>query len=159
MKNLVTMFACVGIAAGSAHAADQYFQKTKIPDSKGNQTPVSLVFSDRKQTIEVRTAGQMLTEVPYSSIDGLLYEYTQKHRITQGAVVMVASIGAGAVVMLTKSKSHFLTVEYHEGTAPKELVLRLDKTEFRDILAAAKLQTRKDPAGKKENDNVEFQKH
>jgi hypothetical protein len=63
------------------------------------------------------------------------------------------------VVMLTKSKSHFLTVEYHEGTASKELVLRLDKSEYRDILATAKEQTGKDVAGKKENSNVEFQKH
>lgn len=159
MKKLVTVIAYVGIAAGLAQAYDQSFQKTKIPDAKGNQTPVGLVFSDSKQTIQVRSAGQVVTEVPYSSIDGLAYEHTQKHRITQGAVVMVASLGAGAVVMMTKSKSHFLTVEYHDGAASKELVLRLDKSEYRDILATAKARTGKDVASKKENNNVEFQKH
>jgi len=55
---------------------------------------------------------------------------------------MVASVGAGAIVMLTKSKSHFLTVDYHEGAASKELVLRLDKSEYRDILATAKSTNR-----------------
>jgi len=148
MKKLVMMIAYTGIAAGLAQADDQSFQKTRIPDAKGHQTPVGLVFSDSNQTIQVRAAGQLLTEVPYTSIDGLSYERTQKHRITQGAVVMVASVGAGAIVMLTKSKSHFLTVDYHEGAASKELVLRLDKSEYRDILATAKVQTGKDVSGK-----------
>ena len=50
---------------------------------------------------------------------------------------MVGSLGVGAVVMLTKSKNHFLTVNYQDGAAAKELILRLDKSEYRDILATA----------------------
>ena len=56
---------------------------------------------------------------------------------------MAASVGAGAVVMLTKSKKHYLTVGYHDGTTPKELVVRMDKSEYRNILAAAAEQTGK----------------
>ncbi|MEO8051320.1 MAG: hypothetical protein ABI833_12965 [Acidobacteriota bacterium] len=143
MNKIMLAIAYVGIAAGSATAADQTFGRTKIPDAKGKHTSVGLVFRDSRNALEVRAAGQVIAQIPYSSIHELSYEHTQKHRITQGAVVMVASLGAGAVVMLTKSKSHFLTVEYDDGTAFKELVLRMDKSEYRGILATAKLQTGK----------------
>ena len=56
---------------------------------------------------------------------------------------MVSSLGAGAVVMLSKSRKHVLTVEYHDGIASEDLVLRMDKSEYRDILAAAQVRTGK----------------
>ena len=40
---------------------------------------------------------------------------------------MVASLGAGAIVMLTKPKSHWLYIDFHEQNAPKSVVLRMDK--------------------------------
>ena len=53
------------------------------------------------------------------TLDKLSYEYTKKHRITTGALVMIFSLGAGAVVMLTKSKSNWLYIDYHEQDAKK----------------------------------------
>jgi len=37
-------------------------------------------------------------------IDKFTYEYTKKHRVTQGATIIVASLGAGAIVMLTNPR-------------------------------------------------------
>jgi hypothetical protein len=62
----------------------------------------------------VRVAERDFVIVPYDQIDKFSYEYTKKHPITQGAMVMVASLGAGAIVMLTKSKSHWLYIGFHE---------------------------------------------
>ena len=86
MKKVMLAVAYVGIVVGSAAAAEPTFQRTKIPDSKGKQTPVSLVFSESKKAIEVSAEGQVIAEVPYASISAFSYEYTKKHRITQGAV-------------------------------------------------------------------------
>lgn len=82
--------------------------------------------------------------VPYNQLDRFSYEYTKKHRITQGAVVMVASLGAGALVMLTKSKSHWLYIDYHEQSAPKSVVLRMDKIDYKKILEAVETHTGKE---------------
>ena len=57
---------------------------------------------------------------------------------------MVASLGAGAIVMLTKSKSHWLYIDFHEQNAAKSFVLRLDKNEYKNILDAVKSHTGKD---------------
>ena len=75
----------------------------------------------------VQVADRDFVTVAYDQLDEFSYEYTKKHRITQGAVVMVASLGAGAIVRLTKSKSHWLYIDYHEQSVPKSVVLRMDK--------------------------------
>jgi hypothetical protein len=57
---------------------------------------------------------------------------------------MVASLGAGAIVMLTKSKSHWLYIDFHEQEAPKSMVLRMDKNEYKSIVEAVKAHTGKE---------------
>jgi hypothetical protein len=82
--------------------------------------------------------------IPYDQLDKFSYEYTKKHRITQGAVVMVASLGAGAIVMLTRSKSHWLYIDFHDQNVPKSVVLRMDKNEYKKIFEAVKMHTGKE---------------
>ncbi len=57
---------------------------------------------------------------------------------------MVASLGAGAIVMLTKSKSHWLYIDFHEQNVPKSVVLRMDKNEYQKIIDAVKTHTGKE---------------
>lgn len=82
-------------------------------------------------------------QIPYGQLDKFSYEYTKQHRITQGAIVMVASLGAGAIVMMTKSKSHWLYIDFHEQSAAKSVVLRMDKKQYQQILAAIETYTSK----------------
>lgn len=120
------------------------YSKTKLADVKGKQANANLIFSDSHKSVIVTVADdRTVATIPYGNIDKLSYEFSKHHRIKQGAVVMVASLGAGAVVMLTKSKNHWLTIEYHEGTAPKTLVLRMDKKEYKSILTTATTVTGK----------------
>jgi len=141
VKNITMALALLSAAAGTSMAGDQTYQKTRLPDAKGNQAHADVVFSDTNKAVEVTVAGHVLSQIPYSSIDAFSYDYARHHRITQGAVVMVASVGVGAVVMLTQSKSHFLTIQYHDGSAAKELVLRMDKSEYAGILKTIQAQT------------------
>jgi hydrogenase maturation factor len=82
--------------------------------------------------------------IPCGQIDRFSYEYTKKHRVTEGAIVMVASLGAGAIVMLTKSKSHWLYIDFHEQSSAKSLVLRMDKNEYKKIFEAIQTHTGKE---------------
>lgn len=91
----------------------------------------------------MRVADRDFLTVPYDKVDKFSYEYTKKHRVTQGAVVMVASLGAGAIVMLTKSKSHWLYIDFHEQDAAKSIVLRMDKNQYKSIMEACKTHTGK----------------
>ena len=46
--------------------------------------------------------------------------------------------------MLTKSKSHWLYIDFHEQGVPKSLVLRMDKKEYKRIFEAVKTHTGKE---------------
>jgi|GEM_PF-1892242 hypothetical protein len=139
--------------------ADASFHGVKVTDPKGKQTDAQLVFSDSASKLIVRVADRDFLTVPYDKVDKFSYEYTKKHRVTQGAIVMVASLGAGAIVMLTKSKSHWLYVDFHEQDAAKSVVLRMDKNEYKSIMEACKTHTGKtvedlQEAGKSKDKNA-----
>lgn len=125
-------------------AEETAFRGVKVADAKGKQADASLIFSDNNKTVVVRVADRDFVTIPYDQLDKFSYEYTKKHRVTQGAVVMVASLGAGAIVMLTKSKSHWLYIDFHEQNVPKSVVLRMDKNEYKNIIAAVTTHTGKE---------------
>jgi len=134
----------VPICFGQVSAEEVVFNRVKLADAKGKQTDARLIFSDTNKALLIKVADRDVVSVPYSQIDKFSYEYTKKHRITQGAIVMVASVGAGAIVMLTKSKSHWLHIDFREQDIPKTIVLRMDKNEYKKILEAVKNHTGKE---------------
>ena len=127
-----------------AVAEEAMFNGVKLADVKGKQADAKLILSDATRNVVVRVSDRDLVTIPYDQVDRFSYEYTKKHRITQGAIVMAASLGAGAIVMLTKSKSHWLYIDYHGQGLPKNIVLRMDKGEYKKILEAVMGHTGKD---------------
>ena len=146
MKKVLSLLVAGLVLSGVAFGEDAVFSKVRVADPTGKQVDARLVFSDANQNLVVRVAERDFVTVPYYQVDKVSYEYTKKHRITQGAVVMVASLGAGAIVMLTKSKSHWLYIDFHQENAAKSVVLRMDKNEYKNILDAVKAHTGKDVA-------------
>jgi hypothetical protein len=133
----------VALVANTVALADDISFNVKLADAKGTQSKVMLILADSNKNVVIRVADQPLATIPYDQVDKFSYEYTKKHRITQGAIVMVASIGVGAVVMLTKSKSHWLYIDYHDQSGAKTVVLRLDKKDYTTILESVKTHTGK----------------
>jgi hypothetical protein len=144
MKKIVYVLLAVLVAINLCMAEETAFSGVKLADAKGKQADARLIFSDSNKNLVVRVADHDFVTVPYDQLDKFSYEYTKKHRVTQGAIVMVASLGAGAIVMLTKSKSHWLYIDFHEQNVPKSVVLRLDKHEYQHIFEAVKAHTGKE---------------
>lgn len=140
-------FFCSLLAAlvvGGVSFADDAAFNVKLPDVKGKQAEARLIFSDDNKNVAVKVADRDFVTIPYEQVDKFSYEYTKKHRITAGAITMVASLGAGAIVMLTKSKSHWLYIDYHEQSVAKNVVIRMDKGDYKKIFEAVKTHTGKD---------------
>jgi len=145
MKKLVAVIATFTLLMSSFGAAqDAAFNSCKLADAKGKQSDATLIFRDGSKNIVIRVADRDLAVIPYDNLDKFSYEYTKHHRVTQGAIVMVASLGAGAIVMLTQSKSHWLYIDYREQNATRTLVLRMDKNDYKKIVDAVKTHTGKD---------------
>jgi hypothetical protein len=130
---IITTFLVSALGAADTVA----FHKSKIIDGKQREAAAELIFNRDSKSMVVRLGDHVIADDPYDSIDKLSYEFSKTHRIKQGAIVMVASLGAGAVVMLTKSKSHWLYCDYKASGAVKSIVVKLDKHEYKDVLATA----------------------
>lgn len=144
MRRIIAVLLTALVMGNLSIAEETAFNGVKLADAKGKQADARLIFSDNNKNVVLRVADQDFVAIPYDQLDKFSYEYTKKHRITQGAVVMVASLGAGAIVMLTKSKSHWLYIDFHEQGVPKSLVLRMDKKEYKRIFEAVKTHTGKE---------------
>jgi hypothetical protein len=110
-------------------------------DAKDKEVSAMLEFNGQKNVLLVtpeRRKGGPPIEVPLATIDKLSYQQSSHHRIKTGAIVMLASLGVGAIVMATKSTNHWFYVDYKapDGTA-KDIVLRLDKGRYETIIDAA----------------------
>jgi len=144
MKKTISTLLILTVLGALSFGEETAFNGVKLADAKGKQAEARLIFSDNNKNLVVQVADRNTVTIPYEQLDKFSYEYTKKHRITQGAIVMVASLGAGAIVMLTKSKSHWLYIDFHEQSAPKTLVLRMDKNEYKKIFDAVKVHTGKE---------------
>jgi hypothetical protein len=56
------------------------------------------------------------------------------------------SPGTGIIVALTKSKGHWLDIDFHEQDVAKTVVLRLEKRDYQKVCDAAKAHTGKEVA-------------
>jgi len=127
----------------TASAADVAFRKSKMIDSKQKQVKVDVMFQETAKKMVVRHSLGVVHEISYDAIDKLSYDFSKHRRVKQGAIVMIASLGAGAVVMLTKSKNHWLYIDHRKDGAAQTLTLKLDKGEYETVLAAASAHTGK----------------
>jgi len=139
---LVLMFALIGRGI----AGETAFRDVKLASAKGTLTKASLDFSDQSKAVIVRGADGQVVTIPYDQLDNFSYEYTKKHRIEQGVALGLFSPGAGIIVALTKSKGHWLDINFHDQNVAKTVVLRLDKRDYQKVCDAAKAHTGKEVA-------------
>jgi hypothetical protein len=125
-------------------AEETVFRDVQFPSSKGQLTNATLKFSDESKLVEARLSDGRVVTVMYSQIDTISYEYTKKHRLKQGLALGMLSPGTGIIVAFTKSKNHWLEIDFHDQNAPSALVLKLDKRDYKKVCDAAKAHTGKD---------------
>jgi hypothetical protein len=137
VKKIISALLFTFIAAGFALADDATFHRVEVPDAKGHLVKATLTFNDASKTVEVHPVKGAAVSIPYAQIDKCSYEFTKKNRVNEGTIA-TAPVGIGAVMMLTKSKNHWLEIEYHDQDLPHEYVLRMHKKEYIHILDAMK---------------------
>ena len=125
-------------------AEETSFRHVKVPDAKGRQINAVLTFSDSRQAVEIEPEKGAELSILYAAIEKFSYEFSKRHRINQKTIA-TAPIGIGAVVMLTKSRTHWLEIDYQQGDVTKAYVIRMDKKNYIHILDAIKAHTGKDP--------------
>ena len=132
------------LAASLCCAEETSFRHVKVPDAKGRQINSVLTFSDSRQTIEIQPEKGDVVSIPYAAIEKFSYEFSKRHRINEKTIAS-APIVVGAIFMLTKSRTHWLEIDYRRDELTKACVVRMDKKNYIHILDAIKAHTGKDP--------------
>jgi hypothetical protein len=136
----IALFLAVFLLAVSSQAEETSFSRVRVPDLKGKQAKAVLTFSDQDKAIEIHPAKRAAVTIPYNEINKCSYEFTRKHRINEESVA-TAPIGIGLFVMLTRSRSHWLEIDYREQELPRVVVVQMDKHDYIHILDALKAHT------------------
>jgi hypothetical protein len=112
-------------------AQDAIFDKSTLMGASGAKTaPVDLVVSNTGVTIRSRdTTPSVILDLPYSSIKSLGYTF-----VDHGKAFLIPLMGVSALFI--KGQSHWLVIESSGGTGNGTTVMRLDKKEYREVIAA-----------------------
>jgi hypothetical protein len=108
------------VLTATGAVADASFQ-VKVPDLTGKETRAVLTFDDLDKKIEIRTARHEPVIIPYANVDKALYQYTHER-----------------TAALTEGKVHWLEIDYHEGDAHKQIMVRMESHNHIKILDALK---------------------
>jgi len=143
VRRIFKVLFLLSIAGVLCSAEETSFRHIKVVDAKGRENKAVLTFSDNDKAVEVQPAKGNTVSIPYAAITKFSYEFTKRHRVNEGTV-FTAPIGIGAVAMLTKSRSHWLEIDYQDQDLPRAYILRMDKKNYIRILDAIKSHTGKD---------------
>jgi hypothetical protein len=133
---IALLFATVATAQSFDHV--QYLKGSNGNGKGGEKVSGSLQFNNPKQAVEfVNKKGTSELSIPNASIKNIIYERTAHPRYVQGLLIAWP-------LLLTKTKKHYLTVQYADAAGNGQFViLHMDKNNYRGILAAAEAQTGK----------------
>jgi hypothetical protein len=77
-----------------------------------------------------------VANIPASAVTEISYGQDVHRRVGTAVAVGVFTLGAGALVALSKSKKHYVGLTWADGDKKGGLAMQCDKNDYRGILAA-----------------------
>jgi hypothetical protein len=103
--------------------------------SKARPVRGSLLFDGALKAVRFTSEEGIHLDVPFNAVTNLVYERSAKPRYALGILFAWP-------LLFTKSKKHFLTIQYRDGRGEGQWALiRLDKDNYQGALATAEAQT------------------
>lgn len=144
MRSAVKLFAVVLalLVAVAAFSEDfdkvQYFKKAAPGQKKSDPMKgVLRVEETSKEVHFLNKDGSVALALKPDQIKSVMYERTSKPRYAAGLLIAWP-------LLFTKSKSHYLTIQYqNESGAGEYAIFKLDKSNYREALATIESKTGK----------------
>jgi hypothetical protein len=144
IRKLLTTAGCAAFLSYTLLAATKFdhaeYLKPKTEGQKKDDHPVkgSIAFDQDKKTVEfLDEKGVAVITIPGDRIKSMLYEQTSKPRYAEAILI-------SPFFLFTHSKKHFLTIQYTDAEGQGTFaMIHLDKSNARDIVAAAEADTGK----------------
>ena len=138
MKSVLCLILCLAIpAAMFAAESEPHYNVTydggslqKVKSGSGLK-----LFIDSNQIRFMKDKTEVAT-IPASAITEISYGQDVHRRVGNAIALSTISFGAGAFLLLVKSKKHFVGLTWANGDEKGGLAMQCDKNEYRGILAA-----------------------
>ena len=88
------------------------------------------------ETDQIRLAqkAEVLATIPAAAVTEISYGQDVHRRVGTAIGLAVVSLGIGALMLLSKSKKHFVGITWVDGDKKGGFVMQCDKNEYRGIL-------------------------
>jgi hypothetical protein len=138
MRCIFALLLCIAIpvAVFAADAQNGYkvaYDGGSLPDIKAG-AGLKLVINASTITF-VKDKTEIVT-IPASAVTEISYGQDVHRRVGTAIALGVVSLGAGALMALSKSKKHFVGLTWADGDKKGGLAIQCDKNDYRGVLAA-----------------------
>jgi hypothetical protein len=136
IQNIFALFLCISVpAAYAAETGNVYkiqYDGGSIPEIKAG---VGLkLFIEAKQIRLVKDKADV-TVIPISSVTEVSYGQDVHRRVGAAIGIGVFTLGLGALMLLAKSKKHFVGITWADGEKKGGIAFQAEKGDYRGLLA------------------------
>jgi hypothetical protein len=133
MKYFVGKVLCVLLPLTAVASEAGYkvaYDGGSIPEKAG--TAVYLYIESNQMRLV--KDGSVLATIPAASVTEISYGQDVHRRVGTAIGLAVVSLGIGALMLLSKSKKHFVGITWADGDKKGGFVMQCDKNDYRGIL-------------------------
>jgi hypothetical protein len=133
MKHFLALVLCVFIPACSFAESAGYkvaYDGGSIPEKAGT----SLYLYIEANQIRLAQKSNVLATIPAAAVTEISYGQDVHRRVGTAIGLAVISLGIGALMLLSKSKKHFVGITWKDGDKKGGFVMQCDKNDYRGIL-------------------------
>jgi hypothetical protein len=133
MKSLIASALCLLLPVSALAEAAGYkvaYDGGSIPQKAG--TSVYLYIEANQ--IRLAQKSEVLATIPASAVTEISYGQDVHRRVGTAIGLAVVSLGIGALMLLSKSKKHFVGITWVDGDKKGGFVMQCDKNDYRGIL-------------------------
>ncbi|MFY9854148.1 MAG: hypothetical protein WAK26_09765 [Terracidiphilus sp.] len=135
MKKILALFLCI-LFPVSAIAGDNAYKIVY----DGGSLPGLKAGADMKlyidgNTIRIKQGGTEVAVIPAAAVTDISYGQDVHRRVGAAIGVAVVSFGIGALLVLAKSKKHFVGLTWDDNGKKGGLAFQADKNDYRGLLA------------------------
>ena len=135
MKKILTLFLCILFPAIAIAGDNSYrivYDGGSLPNAKAG-TDMKLYFDGNN--IRIKKGNTEVAVIPAAAVTEISYGQDVHRRVGAAIGVGVFTLGIGALMLLAKSKKHFVGLTWDDGGKKGGLALQADKSDYRGLLA------------------------
>jgi len=133
MKYLISAVLCVLLPV-TAFADSAGYKVSYDGGSVTEKTGTAVYLYIESNQIRLANKGTVLATIPVSAVTEISYGQDVHRRVGAAIGLAVVSLGIGALMLLSKSKKHYVGITWVDGDKKGGFVMQCDKSDYRGVL-------------------------